>query len=200
MNSHQQVMQQLGCDELGELVDRNFLQDFGLVMPEQYGMVCQNVKEQIANLEELGAGPFVHATMKMPNWKEYGQPKEAYAEMALGYSNGQQIELLGEGKNINIYKEKIPADGSIALHHVCVFQEDIVELERRLNGAGFPTAGSGHIGISGLYTTCVRYIDTRETLGIYLEMVEYRLLGRHSPPGEKLITALAKLQKRFGKS
>jgi hypothetical protein len=138
--------------------------------------------------------------MKMPNWKEYGQPKEAYAEMALGYSNGQQIELLGEGKNINIYKEKIPADGSIALHHVCVFQEDIVELERRLNGAGFPTAGSGHIGISGLYTTCVRYIDTRETLGIYLEMVEYRLLGRHSPPGEKLITALAKLQKRFGKS
>jgi hypothetical protein len=200
MNSHEQVMQQLGCDDLNELVDRKFLQEFGLVMPEQYGMVCQNVKEQIANLEALGAGPFVRAFMKMPNWKEYGQPIDAYAELALGYSNSQQIELLGEGKNINIYKEKIPADGSIALHHACVFQKGVVELERRLNDAGFATAGSGYIGISGLYTTCVRYIDTRETLGIYLEMVEYRLLGRHTPPGEKLITALAKLQRRFAKS
>lgn len=200
MNSHEQVMRQLGCDDLSELVDPKFLQEFGLVMPEQYGMVCQNVEEQIANLEALGAGPFVHATMKMPNWKECGQPKDAYAELALGYSNSQQIELLGEGKNINIYKEKIPADGSIALHHACVFQEGVAELERRLNDAGYPTAGSGHIGISGLYTTCVRYIDTRETLGIYLEMVEYRLLGRHKPPGENLITALAKLQRLFARS
>ena len=200
MNSHQQVMQQLGCDDLNELVDRKFLQEFGLVMPEQYGMVCQNVKEQIARLEALGAGPFLYANMKMPNWKERGQPKEAYAEMSLGYSNGQQIELLGEGKNIDIYREKIPTDGSLALHHVCVFQEDIPELERRLNNAGYPTAGSGHIGVKGLYTTTVRYIDTRETLGIYIEMVEYKMLGRHTPPGEKIITGIAKLQKRFAKS
>jgi len=200
MNSHQQVMQKLGCDDLSELVDPKFLKEFGLVTPEQYGMVCQNVTDQIANLEALGAGPFLHATLKMPNWKEYGEQKEAYAEMSLGYSNGQQIELLGEGKNIDIYKEKIPADGSIALHHVCVFQKDIVELERRLNAAGYATAGSGYIGLTGLYSTTVRYIDTRETLGIYLEMVEYRLLGRHTPPGERIISAIAKLQRRFAKS
>ena len=200
MNQHEQVMQQLGCDDLNELVDPKFLREFGLVMPGQYGMVCQNVKDQIANLEALGAGPFVHAFMKMPNWKEYGQPKKAYAELALGYSNGQQVELLGKGKNIDIYKEKIPADGSIALHHACVFQEGVVELERRLNAAGYATAGSGYIGLTGLYSTTVRYIDTRETLGIYLEMVEYRLLGRHAPPGERLITGLAKLQRRFAKS
>ena len=200
MNSHEQVMQQLGCDDLNELVDPKFLREFGLVMPEQYGMVCKDVTAQIANLEAAGSRPFLHATMKMPNWKEYGQPKEAYAELALGYSNGQQIELLGEGRNIDIYKEKIPADGSIALHHVCVFQKDIVELERRLNDAGYVTAGSGYIGLSSLYSTTVRYIDTRETIGIYLEMVEYRLLGRHTPPGEKIITGIAKLQKRFAKS
>jgi hypothetical protein len=199
MNKHEQVMQQLGCDDLNELIDPKFLREFGLVMPGQYGMVCQNVKNQIANLEALGAGPFVHAFMKMPNWKEYGQPKKAYAELALGYSNDQQIELLGKGKNIDIYKEKIPADGSIALHHACVFQEGVVELERRLNAAGYATAGSGYVGRSGLYSTTVRYIDTRETLGIYLEMVEYRLLGGHRPPGEKLITGLAKLQRRFAK-
>jgi len=200
MNRHEQVMQQLGCDDLNELVDPEFLQEFGLVMPEQYGMVCKDVKAQIANLEAAGSRPFLHGMMKMPNWREYGKPKEAYADMALGYSNGQQIELLGEGRNIDIYKEKIPADGSIALHHVCIFQDDIVELERRLNDAGYVTAGSGYIGLSGLYSTTVRYIDTRESLGIYLEMVEYRMLGRHSPPGEKIITGIAKLQKRFAKS
>ena len=200
MTSHEQVMLQLGCDDLHELVDHKFLQEFGLVMPQQYGMVCQDVQDQIANLEALGAGPFVHAIMKMPNWKEYGQARESYADMALGYSDGQQIELLGEGRSINLYKEKIPSDGSIALHHVCVFQENPAELERRLNNAGYPTAGSGHIGIPGLYTTRVRYIDTRATLGIYLEIVEYKLLGKHLPPGEKIITRLAKLQKRFDKN
>ena len=30
MGSHQQVMQQLGCDDLHELVDRKFLQELGL--------------------------------------------------------------------------------------------------------------------------------------------------------------------------
>ena len=200
MNSHEKVMQLLGCDDLHELLDRKFLAEFGLELPGQYGMVCKDVKAQIANLEAAGSRPFLHAMMKMPNWKEYGQPKDAYADMALGYSNGQQIELLGEGRNIDIYKEKIPEDGSIALHHACVFQGNIVELERRLNDAGYVTAGSGYIGLSGLYSTTVRYIDTRETIGIYLEMVEYRLLGRHTPPGEKIITGIAKLQKRFAKS
>jgi len=193
-------MQQLGCDDIAELVDPKFLQEFGLDIPGQYGMVCQDVKAQIANLEALGAGPFVSAMMKMPNWKEYGEPKDAYADMALGYSNGQQVELLGEGKNIDLYKPVIPADGSIGLHHACVFQENIVELERRLNNAGYVTAGSGYIGVTGLYSTTVRYLDTRDTLGIYLELVEYRMLGRHAPPGEKVISGLAKIQRRFAKS
>jgi len=193
-------MQQLGCDDIAELVDPKFLQEFGLDTPGQYGMVCQDVQAQIAKLEALGAGPFVSAMMKMPNWKEYGEPKDAYADMALGYSNGQQVELLGEGKNIDLYKPAIPADGSIGLHHVCVFQENIVELARRLNNAGYVTAGSGYIGMKGLYSTTVRYLDTRDTLGIFLELVEYRMLGRHAPPGEKVISGLARIQRRFAKS
>ena len=162
IGSHQQAMQQLGCDDLHELVDRKFLQEFGLELP--------------------------------------GQPKEVYAELALGYTNAQEIELLGPGQNTTFYSDKIPADGSIGLHHACIFQDNIFEKERRLNDAGYPTAGSGHIGVTGIYTTRIRYIDTREIFGFYIELVEYKMLGMHSPPGEKIITFLAKLQKRFGKS
>ena len=47
MNKHEQVMQQLGCDDLNELIDPKFLREFGLAMPGQYGMVCQNVKDRL---------------------------------------------------------------------------------------------------------------------------------------------------------
>ncbi len=188
-------MQQLGCDDLHELIDRKFLQEFGLVVPGQYGMVCQDVAAQMSNLEAIGAGAFLYATSKLPNWLEYDQPKEVYAELALGYSNGQQIELLGPGRNTTLYSDKIPADGGIALHHACLFQDNIYELERRLNNAGYLTVGSGHIGIGGICTTRIRYIDTRDTLGIYLEITEYKTFGRHLPPGEKIISFLAKMQK-----
>ena len=162
-------------------------------------MVCRDVRAEMAGLEGLGAGPFLYSTNKMPNWREWGEPVEAHAELALGYSNGQEIELLGPGQNTHFYTDRIPADGGIALHHICIFQDDILELERRLNDAGFETAGAGHIGVKGLYTTRFRYLDTRDALGFYLELAEYKLLGRHSPPGEKTISFLARLQKRFGK-
>jgi len=200
MHSHESVMNQLGCSELRSLIAPEFLGEFGLDVPGQYGMVCLDVKAQIANLESCGAGPFLYATSKMPNWTERGEPKTACAELALGYSNGQQIELLGPGKNTRFYAERIPQDGSIAIHHACIFQNNTLECERRLNEAGFKTAAAGHIGVPGLYTTRIRYVDTRATLGFYLELTEYKLLGLHLPPGEKLISALAKLQARFSGS
>jgi len=199
MSSHQDVLQLLGCSDLYTLVDPDFLAEFGLSRPAQYGMVCTDVRAKQFELEALGCGPFVYAKTKGPNWREHGEPRDVDLEVAMGYSNGQQIELLGAGTNTNLYRPVIPVDGGLALHHVCVFQKGLAELEARLNGAGFASVASGHVGISGLYTTCFCYLDTRARLGFYLELAEYKTLGMQLPPTARLIGFLGRLQRRFTK-
>ena len=106
------------------------------------------------------------------------------------------ILFLGPGENTRFYLDKIPADGSIALHHVCVYQTGIAKLEQKLNAAGYPTALSGHTGIPGVFTTRFKYFDTREVLGFYLEITEYKLFGMSAVPGERIISTIARLQNR----
>ncbi|MEH6550196.1 MAG: VOC family protein [Pseudomonadales bacterium] len=200
MQQHDKVLEAMGCDDLSTLIDPEFLAEYGLGPAGQYGMVCQDVLANIALLESLGARPFVHDVRQAPNWSEHGIAKDVTTDFALGYSNHQQIELLGPGVNTTMYSDKIPDDGTIALHHVCVFQNDIAGMEKRLNQAGYPTVVSGHIGIGGLYTTRYKYFETRAELGFYLELCEYRLFGLQATPGEKIISGIGSMQKRFAKS
>lgn len=194
MSCHQKVLQAMGVADLDTQVDPDFLERLGLNHPGQYGMVCADVKAGIARLETAGAAPFVYANTRGPNWVEYGEARDCRIEMAMGYSGHQQIELLGPGSGTDLYRDKIPGDGSMALHHVCIFQHGIAKLERRLNASGFDTVVSGHTGINKLFTTRFMYFDTRDALGFYLEITEYELLGRHAPPGEGLISGIGKLQ------
>ena len=195
MRSHRRVLQAMGVADLDTLVDPGFLAQLGLNQPGQYGIVCADVQAAIARLEAVGAGPFVYANTSGPNWVEYGETRHCRIEMAMGYSDHQQIELLGPGSGTGLYRDRIPCDGSMALHHVCIFQHGIAKLQRRLNASGFDTVVSGHAGINKLLTTRFMYFDTREELGFYLELAEYEVLGRHAPPGEGLISGIGKLQR-----
>lgn len=201
-DTHQAVLNALGCDDLDTLVPQSFLDRFGLDTPRQYGMVCADVKASAEELQGLGCSPFLRIKSDIKGWWERdgspnngGSRKTVTTDAAFGYSNGQQVELLGPGANSTLYTDKIPADGSIALHHVCVMQFGIEDIERHLNEAGYPTHISGDVG-GGPFKTRFRYFDTREELGFWLEVCEYALFGRHAPPSEGFITFFAKLQNR----
>lgn len=198
-DKHQATLAAMGTADLQTLVDPDFLARHQLNPPGQYGIVCKDVKAAISKLEDAGAGPFVYARTPAPNWVEGGTTRQCRVEMGMGYTGGQQIEILGPGEGTAIYREKIPADGSMALHHVCIFQPGIAAIEDRLNQAGFATVVAGHTGIKGLFTTRFKYFDTRQALGFYLEVTEYLLLGRHAPPGPGLINRLGGLQRRLGR-
>lgn len=192
--SRRQVIAALGGRSLDKLVPQAFLDEFDLVTPGQYGMVCEDVDAEMRALEALGCTPFVHANMDAPGWTEYGEKKRVKVDMAMGYTNGEQVELLGPGVNTDFYRDAIPADGVLTLHHVCCFQNDIDRLKKVLPGAGYPLCLEGGINI-GLLSTRFAYFDTRDDLGLWLEVTQYRLLGRHRPPTESFITRLAKLQR-----
>lgn len=183
--------------DLGRLIPRAFLERFQLAQPMQYGMVCGDVSGQLARLEALGAGPFLHVTTSPPGWKERGIPRKVRTEMALGYAGGQQIELLGSGQGTDFYAEKIPTDGAAALHHVGIAHLGLGASRRAFREAGIETATEMGLRIGPLYSVDVAYFDTRDELGFYVELLEFRTLGRHTPFSERMITRLARLQRRF---
>jgi hypothetical protein len=193
----QQITRKLGGKTLTQLVPADFLTHFELSPPAQYGMVCGDVAAEIDELEALGCTPFVHANMDAPGWTEMGEKKKVKVEMAMGYTDDGQIELLGPGANTDFYRNAIPKSGTLTLHHVCCNQNNLSQLKRRLPKNGYPLYLEGGINI-GLLSTHFAYFDTRDELGVWLEIAQYRLLGRHTPPTEAFITRLAKLQRRLG--
>ncbi len=195
--SQQAIIEALGGTDLSALVDADFLAQFGLSIPGQYGMVSGNVPADIERLEGLGTTPFIYANMDAPGWTEQGEQRKVTVEMGMGYVGDQQIEVLGAGENTQFYTDAIPADGSLTLHHICCMQNNILELKETLPAAGYPLYLEGGVNM-GILSTYFAYFDTRERLGFWLEIAQYRLLGRHQPPTEAFITRLARLQRRFG--
>jgi len=195
--SHAAIVERLGGTDLEQLVDWEFLHEFGLSTPGQYGMVSGDVAADIAALEALDSTPFIHVNMAAPNWTEQGELRDVKVEMAMGYTGDQQIEILGAGQGTSFYTDKIPADGALTLHHACCFENNIEELKARLPDAGYPLYLEGGVNL-GVLSTYFAYFDTRERLGFWLEIGQYRLFGRHRPPTESFITRLARLQRRFG--
>ena len=194
--SRADIIRAIGGRDFDALVDPAFLRRLGLTRPAQYGVVCADVDGAVDILEDCGATPFLRANTPAPGWTERGEKKSVRVEMAMGYTEGEQIELLGPGENTDFYREAIPADGSMALHHVCCMQDNLDMMTKRLHAAGFPLVVEGGVNV-GLISTRFAYFDTRDELGIWLEIARYRLLGRHAPPTEAFITRLARLQRRF---
>jgi hypothetical protein len=186
-----------GVPDLASLIPRSFRARFQLAEPIQYGMVCRDFPEKIARLEALGAGPFVHGKVRLPGWRERGVARKVLNEVALGFCANQQIELLGPGTNTNHYSEKIPTDGGFALHHVGITQLGLEASRRAFADAGIEAVVELGMRIGPLYSVAVAYFDTRNELGFYVEILEFRSLGRHVPPGEGLISAIGGLQRRL---
>ena len=186
-----------GVPDLTSLIPAPFRARFQLAEPMQYGMVCRDFPEKIARLEALGAGPFVHGHVGLPGWREHGVPRKVRNEVALGYCAGQQIEMLGPGTNTDHYAEKIPADGDFALHHVGIAQLGLEDSRRAFAAAGIEAVVELGLNIGPLYSVEVAYYDTRDELGFYVELLEFRAFGRHVPLGEGLISRLGALQRRL---
>ncbi|MDJ0848939.1 MAG: VOC family protein [Myxococcota bacterium] len=184
-----------GVPELRNLVPPAFLERFHLALPAQYGIVCRDVASRIAQLEALGTTPFLHVITPGPGWRERGEAHLVWLEVALGYCAGQQIELLGPGKGTGFYAERIPPDGGFALHHVGIFQHDLGPSRRAFAEAGIDVAVELGLSLGPLYSVDVAYFDTRSELGCYVELLEFRALGRSKPPTEALVSALARLQR-----
>jgi len=174
------VMEAFELPPMEKAVPPSFREAHGLGAPQQYGIACRNVRAGIREAEALGAGPFLYAKVKLPNFTERGQRMYvAEAEIALGHVGDLQIELLGPGEGTTFYADAL-RDRDVALHHVGIYQGEAETIAQSLEAAGQPLAARGGITLGPLLRFDFRYFDTRPTLGHYLEILDFTYLGKRT--------------------
>jgi len=172
------VLKEFSMPHVEEQVPRDFFYKLGLKFPQQYAMAARNVGECVKRAEALGAGPFLHATIPAPNWIERGELiKDCKLEVALGYAGDRQIEFLGPGKGTEHYSRAL-VDTDVAFHHVGIYQYGMDELASNITSAGYPEVVRGGVIMGKALSFDFRYFDSRQDIGIYLEVQDFRLLNR----------------------
>ena len=136
----------------------------------QIAYIVQDLEESaIQWAESTGAGPFVvfeHFQFIDP--LHDGRSVDLDVNIALGFSAGLCVELIQQlDERPSIYHDWRIEKG-YGLHHVAVLATDYQATVSSKNDSGAPTVFSAAFGDG----TRLAYLDTRESLGCYLEIVE----------------------------
>jgi hypothetical protein len=171
------VLEELSLPHIEERLPRELFHQLGLRFPQQYGIACRDVTACVRRAEARGAGPFLHVTVPAPNWIENGERRPGCKlEVALGYADDTQIELLGPGEGTEHYTRAL-RDADIAFHHVGIYQSGMEKLAASITRAGYPEVVKGGISVGRALSIDFRYFDAREDYGVYLEVLDFSCLG-----------------------
>lgn len=172
------VLKELSIPRIEERLSRDFFFRLGLRFPQQYGIACRDVTECVRRAEACGAGPFLHGWVAAPGWMERGMRRSGVRlEVAIGYAGDVQIELLGEGRGTEHYAREL-REREVVLHHVGIYQRGVRALAEPLERAGYPEAVRGGVALGRALSIDFRYFDARADHGLYLEILDFSLLGR----------------------
>ena len=183
---------------LEDLLDGAFRRALGLAPASQYGIACRDVPATIRESEARGLGPFARAVVPVPRWVENGERRPVRLEFALGYDGEAQVELLGSGHGTRFYADALAgASAQAVLHHVGVYQAGLADASDRLERAGFPRVVAGGVRLGRLARFQFAYHDTREALGVYLEILDFAMLGERPVPMRAAVGFAARLSAVF---
>jgi hypothetical protein len=172
------VLKEFSLPHIEERIPRDVFYQLGLKFPQQYAIACRDVAQCVRRAEALGAGPFLHATLPAPNWVERGERiKGCRLEVALGYAGDRQLEFLGPGKGTQHYAREL-VDSDIVFHHVGIYQRGMTQLALTIQNAGYPEVVRGGVSFGKALSFDFRYFDSRPDYGIYLEVLDFTILGR----------------------
>lgn len=135
----------------------------------QYAWVVPNLEAAIHHWHrKLGVGPFlVNRHLAISDARHRGQPRAVDFSTAVAQSGSAQIELIEQHDDgPSAFRDTVPA-GQTGFHHVAMIADDYEATLARFAGAEIAADGRfGDIRFS--------YIDTTDTLGGMLEVLEDR--------------------------
>ncbi|MDH3199868.1 MAG: VOC family protein [Myxococcales bacterium] len=171
------VLDDFSIPRIEERLPRDFFYGLGLKFPQQYAIACRDVAACVRRAEELGAGPFLHATLAAPNWIEEGElRRDCRLEFALGYAGDTQIEFLGPGEGTEHYARAL-VNTDVAFHHVGIYQKGMERISDSLEDAGYRTVVRGGVSLDPAFKIDFRYFDARQEHGVYFEVLDFQCLG-----------------------
>jgi hypothetical protein len=193
MSNPDSVLSNYNLPSFDSILSDDFRHRFGLLQAHQYGIACQNVRAECTTAQALGASPFLPAKLKGPNWVQDGERRRGCKlDIALGYAGEHQIEFLGPGQGTTFYSDALQGQENV-LHHIGIYQNGSREIEQQLNREGFRTAVKGGICIGNLLGFEFKYFDTRDEIGCYLEVLDFRVLNGIQVSVETPVKQLARL-------
>jgi hypothetical protein len=172
------LLKEFDLPHVEEKVPRDVFYELGLKFPQQYAIATRDVASCVKRAEALGAGPFLHVTIPAPNWVERGELiRDCKLEVALGYAGDRQVEFLGPGEGTQHYAREL-IDADHVFHHVGIYQNGMAELARSIENAGYPEVVRGGVKLGNALNFDFRYFDSRQALGIYLEVQDFSYFSR----------------------
>jgi catechol 2,3-dioxygenase-like lactoylglutathione lyase family enzyme len=169
----------------------------GLPRLRQIGIVVKDLERTARYYRTtFGIGPWYRLrTAEVQDLVLRGEPIDPRFEIAIAYSGRIQLELIAPQGGNALYDEHLRTRGE-GLHHLgfCVRN-----LGRRLEVArslGLEVLQSGTIRSHGGAVTRFAYLDTCETGGIIIELIETRFAGLHVGMSRPIV-ALGRLMGNF---
>lgn len=136
----------------------------------QMAYTVENIHKAIEEWSNrLNVGPWFlleHFTGEDPVYR--GRPSKADVAIAMGFAGHMQIELIQPNdEQPSVYREAIE-DGGYGFHHFGVGSHDFEADLKKLEDQGFELAFRAGVPTGG----SVGYVDTRESLPGFLELIE----------------------------
>lgn len=136
----------------------------------QIAYIVEDLEESANHwAKSTGAGPFVlFNNFQFIEPLHHGRSVDLNVSIALGFSVGLCVELIKQhDERPSIYHDWRVEKG-YGLHHVAMLATDYQVVVSSKNDSGIATVFSAAFGEG----TRLAYLDTRESLGCYLEIVE----------------------------
>ena len=147
----------------------------------EISQVCIVVRDLQKTMEHywntLGIGPWSIYDAGPPFLRGttyHGKPSQLRMKVASAMVGSLYVELIQPLEGDSIYSDFLKEHGE-GLHHLGLFMENIDEMVRAMENAGFPCIASGHTNGNAF-----AYFDAVKTLGVILEGVE--MSGGMPPP------------------
>lgn len=171
--------------------------DHALPSLSQIGIYVQDLDKAIECYRKIfGIGPWLVLDSETDDCLYRGRKSRSQLRIAVAYSGRLQLELIQVLAGDNMYLDTLGGCEE-GLHH---FGFDVGDLEEQLetcHEAGLDVLQrSRHkrMGIT-IDTAC---LDTLDSLGYILELIQTRFLGLKVKQPPALVKMLARVQKRFG--
>lgn len=141
--------------------------NFGDLKVDQLAFVYKDIEKQAKIMESIfGFSKFIFGDWETKTMKFRGKDSEVTSRLAFSRLGSTQIELIQWKSGDCSYKEFLD-EGKEGFHHIACYIEDTEEYIKKFKDQGIGILQE----LEALYTQCT-YMDTQETLGVIVELLE----------------------------